>query len=101
FSPQVCAAELAAIAPLPLISLLDAIAAAVEKKRFSRVALFGAGVTMETQLFGRLPDVEVVMPTRDEVDLIAGTYARLVEEGRASIEDFNLLRTLAHRLIER
>jgi aspartate racemase len=34
FSPQICAAELAAIAPLPLVSLLDAISAAVAKKRF-------------------------------------------------------------------
>ena len=101
FAPQVCAAELAAIAPLPLISLLDAIAAAVEKKRLRRVALFGARVTMETQMFGRLSDIEVVMPTRDEVDLIADTYVRVVEEARASDENFNLLRTLAHTLIER
>lgn len=101
FSPQVCAVELAAITPLPLISLLDAISAAVEKKRLSRVALFGARVTMDTQLFGRLSDIEVIMPTRDEVDLIADTYVRVVEEARASDEDFNLLRTLAHTLIER
>jgi aspartate racemase len=101
FAPQVCAAELAAITPLPLVSLLDAISAAVEKKQFRRVALFGARVTMETQLFGRLTDVEVIMPTPDEVDLIADTYARVVEEGRASDENFNLLRTLAHALIER
>jgi aspartate racemase len=101
FSPQVCAAELAAIAPLPLVSLLDAISAAVENKRFKRVALFGARVTMDTQMFGRLPDIEVIRPTQDEVDLIAGTYGRVVEEARASDEDFNVLRTLAHTLIER
>jgi aspartate racemase len=101
FSPQVCAAELAAITPLPLISLLDAISAAVEKKRFHRVALFGARVTMDTQLFGSLSDIEVTMPTREEVDLIANTYSRVVEEARASDEDFNVLRTLAHTLIER
>jgi aspartate racemase len=101
FSPQVCAAELAAITPLPLISLLDAISAAVDKKRFRRVALFGARVTMDTQLFGSLSAIEVIMPTREEVDLIANTYARVVEEARASDEDFNVLRTLAHTLIER
>ena len=101
FSPQVCAAELAAIAPLPLVSLLDAISAAVEMKRFSRVALFGARVTMDTQLFGRLSGKEVIMPTPDEVDLISNTYLRVIDERRASDEDFNLLRTLAHTLIER
>ncbi len=101
FSPQVCAAELAAIAPLPLVSLLDAISAAVVQKGFRRVALFGARVTMETQLFGSLSGVEVIMPRPDEVNLIVDTYTRVVEEARASEEDFNLLRTLAHRLIER
>jgi aspartate racemase len=101
FSPQVCAAELAAIAPLPLVSLLDAIASAVEKKRLSRVALFGARVTMETQLFGRLSGTEVILPTPGELNLIADTYGRIVEAARATDEDFNLLRTLAHTLIER
>jgi aspartate racemase len=101
FSPQVCADELAALAPLPLVSLLDAISAAVEQKRFRRVALFGARVTMETQLFGRLPDIDVILPKREELDLIAATYVRIVEAGRATDEDFNLLRTLAHTLIER
>jgi aspartate racemase len=101
FTPQICAAELAAIAPLPLVSLLDAIAAAVEKRQFRRVALFGARVTIDTEMFGRLPDIEVIMPTRDEVDLITNTYARVVEEARASDEDVSRLRTLAHTLIER
>ena len=79
FSPQVCAAELAAIAPLPLISLLDAILRAVEKQRLRRVAIFGARVTMETRLFGRLPDIEVIMPSGDEMDLIANTYVRVFQ----------------------
>jgi len=56
---------------------------------------------METHLFGRLSDTEVIMPSRDEVDLIAETYVRVVEEARSSDEDFNLLRTLAHTLNER
>jgi aspartate racemase len=101
FTPQICAAELAAIAPLPLVSLLDAIAAAVEKRQFRRVALFGARVTIDTQMFGMLPNIEVITPTRDEVDLITNTYARVVAEARASDEDFGCLRTLAHTLIER
>jgi aspartate racemase len=101
FSPQVCAVELAALAPLPLVSLLDAISREVKKRQLRRVAVFGARVTMETNLFGSLTDTEVIAPTRDEVDLIANTYVRIVEEGGASDEEFNLLRGLAHTLIER
>jgi len=103
FSPQVCATELAAISPLPLVSLLDAISAEVKRRKLRRVALFGARVTMETQLFGKLQDkdVEVVTATTEEVDRIATIYVRVVEDARASDEDYNALRSLAHTLIER
>jgi aspartate racemase len=101
FSPQICAAELAAITPLPLIGLLDAIAAEVQRRGFHRVALFGARVTMETQMFGTLPETEVILPAPDEVDTIANIYVRVVEGARASTEDFNRLRSLAHTLIAR
>ena len=101
FAPQVCAAELAAISPLPLISLLDAIADEVARKRFRRVAIFGARVTMETQMFGKLSNIEVLTPAADELDAVAETYSRIVEQASASEEDFGGLRAIAHRLIER
>jgi aspartate racemase len=103
FSPQVCAAELAAITPLPLVSLLGAISDEVKRRELHRVALFGARLTMETQLFGTLEDGDVdVIPARpEEVDQIAAIYVRVVEEGRASAEDYETLRSLAHTLIER
>ncbi len=101
FSPQICAAELAAITPLPLVSLLDAISAEVKRRQLCRVALFGARVTMETQMFGQLREVEVVTPRPEEMDRIAGIYTRVVEEAHASDEDYSALRSLAHRLIER
>jgi aspartate racemase len=101
FSPQVCATELAAIAPLPLVSLLDAISAEVKRRQLRRVALFGARVTMETQMFGALQNVDVVTPRPEEVDRIAAIYVRVVEEARASDDDCHTLRSLAHTLIER
>jgi aspartate racemase len=101
FAPQVCAAELAAITPLPLISLLDAIAGEVARKGFRRVAILGARVTMETRMFGRLSSTEVVMPAADEMDDIAEIYARVVEKACTSEEDFGGLRAIAHKLIER
>ena len=101
FSPQVCVSELMAITPLPLISLLDAIAAEVERRRLRRVALFGARVTMETRMFGALQDTEVITPKAEEIDAVADIYQRVVQEAQASKADFERLRAIAHRLIER
>jgi aspartate racemase len=101
FAPQICVRELAAIAPLPLIGLLEAISAEVNRRQLCRVALFGARVTIETRLFGTLGDVDVVTPTSDEVDAIVDLYDRVVAEGRFSDEYYRALRALAHRLIDR
>jgi aspartate racemase len=56
---------------------------------------------METRMFGRLSGTEVILPTPEEIDTIADIYGRVVEESRASDEDFNRLRNLAHTLIQR
>jgi aspartate racemase len=101
FAPQICAEELAAITPLPLVGLLGAISDEVKRRHLRRVALFGARVTIETQMFRCLRDVDVVTPRLEEIDKIAAIYTRVVEDARASDEDFSALRTLAHRLIDR
>ncbi len=67
FSPQICAQELAEMTPVPLVSLLDVIVAEVERRNLQRLSIFGARVTMETNLFGRLQNVEVVSPSPEEI----------------------------------
>jgi aspartate racemase len=87
--------------PLPLVSLLDVIVAEVERRQLQRIAILGARVTIETKLFGRLQNVDVVSPTPAEIDLVSRTYLRIVEEGHASQNDYENLRVLAHTLIDR
>jgi aspartate racemase len=102
FSPQICAQELEEKAPLPLISLLDAIACEVDRQRLSRVAIFGARVTIETGLFGRLNRVaDVVSPQPKEVGLISSVYSEIVRNEKASASEREELRSMAHTLVER
>ena len=101
FSPQICAQELAEMSPLPLIGLLDAIVAEVNLRKLQRISIFGARVTMETKLFGSLPNLDVIMPRSAEVDLVSNMYVRIVESEEASSEDYETLRALAHELITR
>jgi aspartate/glutamate racemase len=56
---------------------------------------------METQMFGVLEGIEVVTARAEEVDRIAALYVRVVEQARASDEDYNTLHSLADTLIER
>ena len=102
FAPQVCARELAELTPLPLIGLLDAIVTEVKRRQLSRVAIFGARVTVETGLFGRLQNVaDVVLPSPSEIERVSDIYGKIVAHEQASAEEFQALRSLAHTLVER
>jgi aspartate racemase len=101
FSPQVCAEELEALAPLPMISLLDAIAAETARRELRRVAIFGAQVTMRTELFGRLDGVsEVVSLPADLLDQVGRIYRNVVERETASATEIETLRSAAHQMID-
>jgi aspartate racemase len=102
FAPQVCAQELAERTPLPLISLLDAIVDEVTRRKLARVAIFGARVTMETGLFGRLQQATEVIPLRsEEVDCVSGIYGEIVRNEKATPTELETVRALAHSLIQR
>jgi aspartate racemase len=101
FSPQICASELATITPIPLIGLLDAIAAEVHRRSLQRIAVFGARVTMETGLFGMIRGCDVIGLKSEETDLVSNAYTRIVEDGKASPSDREQLRLFAHTVIER
>ena len=101
FSPQICAAELAEMTPIPLVNLLDAIAANAARRKLQRVAIFGAPVTMETRLFGKLQCCDVIGLDNEETNLVSKIYVRLVEEAKASSGDYEQLRSLAYKVIQR
>jgi len=101
FSPQICAEELETLTPLPLISLLDSIVAEAKRRELGRTVIFGAHVTMATELFGRLRGVtEVVALPAATFAQVGDIYRKIVENEGASPEEFETLRSPAHRLIE-
>jgi aspartate racemase len=100
-TPHLYAPELMKRSPIPLVSLVDEIVREVGHRRLKRVALFGTRFTMETELFGRLKDVDVVAPKPAEVDFIHQTYLELVNAGIGTEQQYRGLHQLAHTLIER
>jgi aspartate racemase len=100
-TPHLCAPELMERSPIPLVSLVDEIVHEVDDRRLKRVALFGTRFTMETELFGRLKDVDVVAAKPAEIDFIHQTYLQLVNVGSGTEQQYRGLHQLAHTLIER
>jgi aspartate racemase len=100
-TPHVCAPELIQRSPVPLVSLVDEIVRELRERKLKRVALFGTRFTMETGLFGRLQEFEVVKPRPAEIDFIHQTYLQLVDVGSGTEPQYLALRQLAHTLIKR
>ncbi|HEY1474171.1 MAG TPA: aspartate/glutamate racemase family protein [Pseudolabrys sp.] len=99
-TPHICAAQLIALSPIPLIDMLAEVATAVRARGFKRVALLGTRFTLETRMFGALGDVEIVMPSAAEIDTIHRNYTDIVA-GRATNAQLEELRGLAQTFVAR
>jgi aspartate racemase len=100
-TPHICLPEIVQRTRLPLVDLLDETVREIKARGFKRVALFGTRFTIESRLFGKLGDVDVVQPSPEETDYIHRTYIEIVNAGRGSTVHETGLRKLAHMLCHR
>jgi aspartate racemase len=83
-TPNVCETEFAAISPLPPVSIVEETRSALQSRGLRRVALFGSRYVVESSLFGKLGNVEVVKPRPEEIDFIHRTYFEIVDAAAGS-----------------
>jgi aspartate racemase len=100
-APHIAIAELIEISPLPIVNLIAELRREIEERGSPRVALFGTRYAIESQLFGKLSDIEVVTPQAHEIDYIHTTYYQVVDVGAGSAAQREGLTRLAHTLIAR
>ncbi|HUL86871.1 MAG TPA: amino acid racemase [Pseudolabrys sp.] len=99
-TPHICAKQLAAISPLPLVDMLTEVPRAVRARGLKRVALLGTRFTIETRMFGCLDDIETVMPDAGEIDRIHQIYTDFVTGGGTDAQTQEL-RKLAQAFVAR
>ena len=99
-TPHICAAQLTALSPLPLIDMLAEVSATVRAQGLKRVALLGTRFTIETRMFGSLGDIDVIMPKPGEINRIHSIYTDIVA-GRGSDVKTDELRKFAQTFISR
>jgi aspartate racemase len=100
-TPHICIDELRHITPLPVVDILEAVAKEVRRRRLTRVAVFGTRFVMESDLYGRLREVDVVRPRPDELEFVHRAYTHLAHTATVSEEDRQQLTSLAVTLQSR
>lgn len=97
-TPHLAIDELLPISPLPVVNVITAVQDELRSRQLKRVALFGTRFVVESGMFGKLKDVEVVRPRPEEITFIHDTYSNLARTGSASGAERQQLVDLADTL---
>src|SRR5262249_1322771 len=96
-TPHICIKELTPLLPIPLINIVEVLAAELRRRKTARIALMGSVFTVRGSLWGQLTDVEIVKPQPDEVAFIGQAYQRILD-GKTTPGDADTLRRIARDL---
>jgi aspartate racemase len=99
-TPHICIRELAPLLPIPLLNIVEVLAAELRYRKIKRVALMGSIFTVQGSLWGQLADVEIVKPQPDEIAFIGEAYQRILD-GKSDPGDAEGLRRIASALQSR
>ena len=100
-TPHICITQLMKRTRVPLINIVDPIAAELRARKIGRVALFGTTFTMEGSLWGQLAGAEIAKPQPDEIAFIGKAYQRILDTQKADAGDAAGLRRIAADLQRR
>ena len=99
-TPHICIKELAPLLSIPLINIVEVLAAELERRKTRRVALMGSVFTVQGSLWGQLEGVEIIKPKPDEIAFIGQAYQRILDDKTAPT-DADQLRHIAADLQRR
>jgi len=96
-TPHICINELAPLLPIPLINIVEVLAAELVRRRLKRVALLGSIFTVQGSLWGQLAGIDIVKPQPDEIAFIGAAYQRILD-GKTDPADIDGFRRIAMAL---
>jgi aspartate racemase len=99
-TPHLCIKELTPLLAIPLINIVEVLAAELKRRGTKRIALMGSIFTVQGSLWGQLTGVEIVKPQPDEIAFIGAAYQRILD-GTTQADDADHLRRIAADLQKR
>jgi len=99
-TPHICIKELTPLLPIPLINIVEVLAAELRRRKTGRIALMGSVFTVQGSLWGQLAGVDIVKPQPDEITFIGQAYQRILDD-KTTPTDADDLRRIALTLQRR
>jgi aspartate racemase len=99
-TPHICIKELTPRLAIPLINIVEVLAAELRRRKTGRIALMGSVFTVQGSLWGQLAGVEIVKPQPDEIAFIGEAYQRILDD-KTTPTDADDLRRIAADLQRR
>jgi aspartate racemase len=96
-TPHICIKELAPLLSIPLINIVEVLAAELVRQRIRRVALLGSIFTVQGSLWGQLAGIDIVKPQPDEIAFLGAAYQRILD-GKTDPADIDGFRRIARAL---
>jgi aspartate racemase len=96
-----CVRELEAIAPLPILNGLPAVAAAIAARKLKTVGVLGTRQVMGSELYGSVPSAELIAPDGPEFDLVADSYTAMAGIGRETDAQRQVFFAAGRKLVAR
>jgi len=94
-----CAAEFAALSPLPMIHGPDSVAHYLKEQGIRRIGILGTRIVMKTSLYGVLKDLDPVSPSGDDLEQVNDDYIALAVRGSATKVEAERMLSMADKLL--
>ena len=89
------------VSPLPVLSVVPAIAAGLRDSGIGRVGLIGTAVAMTSGIYGGLAGIETIIPKGDDLQAVHDAYFALAKVGAVTEAGRELFFRMGRDLIER
>jgi aspartate racemase len=101
-TPHICIDAVRKASPLPLVSILDALARDLQNRGVERIVLFGTRFVIESDLYGALPrSIDVVRPKPEEIARIDHLYRSYAVSGKGGAKERDQFTEIANELCTR
>lgn len=95
-----CRHDFEARSPLPVVDMIDTVAAHVEALGLTRLGILGTKTVMQSQFFGGIPNATVIAPSTFDIDDVHTAYVAMATAGTVGMAQHDVFETAARKLID-